>query len=76
MSIEPGIAALVAATEPVMTNAAALVDWTAYRTCGICKAETGKPCTAKYGRVVAGRPEGGPRPLPVAHGHRKRRHGR
>jgi hypothetical protein len=76
MSIEPGIAALVAATEPVMTNPAALVDWTAYAACRICRAATGQPCTSVYGRIAAGRPEGGPRALPVAHGHRKRRAGR
>ncbi len=76
MSLEPGIAATVAATEPVKTNPVALIDWTAYQACRICKAETGAPCQSVYGRIVAGRPDGERRTLPVAHGHRKRRRGR
>ena len=71
MSLEPSIAGMVAATEPV-----ALVDWSAYRACGLCRAAIGKPCTSVYGRIVAGRPDGAARPLSVAHGHRKRRSGR
>ncbi len=72
MSLEPGIAGLVVEA----TSALVAPDWTAYRTCRICKAETGKPCVARYGRVVNGRTEGGPQTLTIAHGHRKRLSGR
>ncbi len=70
MSIEPGIAGMVADTEPPV-----LVDWKSYRACHICRAPAGAPCVSRYGRIVAGRPEGGPHPLQVAHGHRKRASG-
>jgi hypothetical protein len=70
VSLEPSIAGMITPAP------GALVDWTVYGRCRICRAETGQPCTSVYGRIVAGRPEGGARPLPVAHGHRKRRHGR
>lgn len=71
MSIEPSIAGMVAATAPPV-----LVDWSAYRACHICRAPAGKPCVARYGRIVAGRTEGGPATLTIAHGHRKRVSGR
>lgn len=73
MSLEPGIAGMIADVAP---DPVALIDWSAYQACRICRAEAGHPCTSVYGRIAAGRPEGGPRPLPVAHGHRKRRSGR
>jgi hypothetical protein len=69
MTIEPGIAGMI-------TDPAVVVDFSRYGTCRICKAEPGKPCVARYGRIVDGRTEGGPQVLNVAHGHRKRLHGR
>lgn len=70
MSLEPGIAGMVA------PSPGSLVDWSAYATCRICGAAPGCPCTSVYDRIAHGRPEGGPRALGVAHGHRKRRRGR
>lgn len=76
MSLEPGIADIVHAATAAAAKALAAPDWSAYGTCRICRAAPGAPCTSVYGRIVAGRPDGNSRALQVAHGHRKRRHGR
>lgn len=52
------------------------VDWSAYRTCGTCRARMGEPCFALSGRVAGGRPDGLRTVLDHAHAHRKRRSGR
>jgi len=48
-------------------------DWSAWRTCRICRAGTGQPCVALSGRVAGGRPDGALTPLPRPHGARRRR---
>jgi hypothetical protein len=69
MTIEPGDAG-------ILPGPGALIDWSAYGTCRLCKAPPGVACTSVYGRIVSGRPVDGATPLPVAHGHRKRLSGR
>lgn len=70
MTIEPGLAHLVD-VEP-----AALVDFTAYRACPVCRVPIGAACVALNGRVAGGVPDGVRTPLPRAHAARKRRSGR
>ena len=66
--IEPMIAETIARTEPVP-----VVDWGAYGACSkVCRARTGQPCVAMSGRILAGRPDGVRRELPVPHAARRR----
>jgi hypothetical protein len=69
VTIEPGIAGLIMATE-------VLTDWTRYRKCPICGAGTGHACFSMYARIHGGQTEGGPQLLTVAHGSRQTRRGR
>lgn len=66
MSLEQGIADL----GPVVTI------WKTYRLCPICRAEPGQPCTSRFSTVQAGRPDGPPKVLAIAHGFRKHARGR
>jgi hypothetical protein len=52
------------------------MDWTAFRTCSVCRAGTGQPCVALYGRVAGGRPQGPVTVLGRPHANRRRRAGR
>lgn len=70
--LEPSIAEKARAWE----SSVPVVDWTAFRTCGICRAPSGRPCTAMYRTVLDGRPDGPAVELQTAHGFRKRRTGR
>lgn len=74
MSLEPSLAATV--ERLTAGDRAALVDWTAYRSCPVCKAATGTACAAMSGRIVGGQTDGIRTPLPRAHVARKRRSGR
>jgi hypothetical protein len=67
MSVEPGLVALVEA---------AMVDWSGYLPCRICRAQSGKPCIARYTQIVDGEHTGPSVELPHAHGNRKRASGR
>lgn len=63
--IEPMIA-------PLVVDAAALVDWSEWNACPICRVRAGEPCVAMNGRVAGGRPDGVAVPLPRSHAARKR----
>lgn len=49
------------------------VDWEGYRLCPTCRRPTGRPCVARSGRVVDGRPDGVEVELEQPHAHRKPR---
>lgn len=34
------------------------IDWSRYRKCTVCHAETGAACRSQSGRIVDGRPDG------------------
>ncbi len=52
-------------------------DWARYRKCSqVCGAAAGKPCVARSGRVVNGRPDGAAVELEVPHGSRRLLRGR
>lgn len=53
-----------------------VTDWSTYRLCPICRAETGQPCVAAASTVRDGRPDGPPQVLTIAHGFRKHARGR
>ena len=48
-------------------------DWTAYRKCTTCLAETGQPCRTQSGLIVDARPDGIPFDMPIPHVYRRAR---
>lgn len=60
--IEPGIADLVAS---------AVVDWSRFGLCPVCKAHRGEACVALNGRVAGSRPDGVAVELARTHAARK-----
>jgi hypothetical protein len=54
-------------------EAVAAVDWDGLRKCSTCQRPTGRPCVARSGRIVNGRPDGVETELEQPHAHRRPR---